>query len=62
MSRTRHHRNQKNAHLGHDYGSRYRCNKLYGQSYGKDGRDRANSERRIDDKSEVQSGLDEAGC
>lgn len=48
MSRTKHHRGYH--HLGHDYGGRYRCNRGYGNSYGVDGRNLADKERRQDDK------------
>jgi len=59
VSRTNHHRNQKTQHLGHDYGSRYNCNRKYSQSYGKYGRDLADSERRNEDKLIVREELDE---
>lgn len=59
MSRTNHHRNQKTQHLGHDYGSRYNCNRKYTQSYGKYGRDLADSERRNESKVIVKDELNE---
>jgi len=46
MSRTKHHRSQKHRHNGHDYGGRYKADKQYGCSYGVEGRDLADKERR----------------
>lgn len=57
MSRTNHHRDQKNKHNGHEYGGRYKCNRCYGNSYGVHGRDKADSERRNQDKSIVREEL-----
>ena len=57
MSRTTHHRGQKDRRNGHDYGGRYKCNESYNQNYGTDGRDRANSERRNEDKRLVRVAL-----
>ncbi len=50
MSRTRHHKNQKHQHNGHEYGSKLKCNKHYGNSYGVDGRDLGDSERRNEER------------
>lgn len=57
MSRTKHH--GIDNHIGHDYGGRYNCNKGYGASYGKDSRDKADSERRMEDKRVV---IEELQC
>ena len=62
MSRTTHHRNQKHSHCGYDYGSKYKCNKNYAQSYGVDGRNRADSERRQQDKKVVADELSIMDC
>ena len=59
MSRTRHHKGQKLRHSGHDYGGRYKCNKMYGQHYGVDGRDRADSERRNESKEIIRNQINE---
>lgn len=58
MSRTTHHRGQKSRHDGHDYGARYKCNKRYGQGYGKDGRDRAHKEIRHNSNLIIKEELD----
>ncbi len=58
MSRTKHHRNQKHQHNGQEFGSRYKCNRLYCQSYGKDGRDLADTERRNDSKRIINEELE----
>ncbi len=50
MSRTRHHRSQKDAKIGCDFGYRYRCNKLYGVGTGSIAKDKAGSERRADSR------------
>lgn len=57
MSRTRHH-NERN-HLGHEYGSRHKCNHWYALSYGKHGREVLHVELRQDDKQQVAEQLSE---
>ena len=57
MSNTHHH-GSKN-HQGHDYGGKYKCNKHYGQGYGKFGRQLAARERRNDDKKAVNESIRE---
>lgn len=46
--------------MGQDYWSRMACNKLGALYYGVHGRNIADSERRIQDKSEVATGINEA--
>lgn len=60
MSRTKHHRHQRRQHMGQDYWSRMACNKWGALYYGVHGRNIADSERRIQDKSEVATGINEA--
>ena len=55
MSRTRHHGN--NNHIGHDYGSRFRCNKGYCAGYGKSARNEAHREMRADARAIVYSAM-----
>ena len=50
MSRTKHHRNQKHARLGLDYGARYKYNQHYGGGYGPPAKHGAKRERRRDGK------------
>jgi len=57
MSRTKHHKGQKNQHNGHDYGSRYKCNKHYGAAYGKESRDIAHKEMREEGKEQIEDEL-----
>lgn len=57
MSRTKHHRAQKNAHNGHDYGARFRCNKTYGAGYGPYSRWLAHREMRADSKVIIRNEL-----
>lgn len=59
MTRTKHHRQQKYKHQGHDYGAKYNCNKGYSCPYGKDGRDLADSERRNESKRIIKEELNE---
>lgn len=59
MSRTRHHRNQKAAHCGYDYGGKYKNNKGYGGGYGVEGRNAADTERRVEGKKIVRNEIDE---
>lgn len=55
MARTKHH--GQDNHIGHDYGSRYNCNKNYAACYGVDSRNKADSERRMEDKRLVREAL-----
>lgn len=57
MSRTNHHFAQKHLHNGEDFSGKYKCNKKYGNSYGTEGRSRADKERRKDDKNECEEGI-----
>lgn len=50
MSRARHHRNQEKNKAGKKYGGKYKCNRLYGQSKCRFGKDLADSERRKQEK------------
>lgn len=50
MSRTRHHRQQRDVKRGWDYGSRYKCNRGYASPKGPAAKDRADSERRQQDR------------
>ena len=58
MSRTNHHRNQKQNRCGYDYGGRYKHNKHYGGGYGVDGRNAADKERRHQSKEYIEDELD----
>jgi hypothetical protein len=57
MGKTYHH--GKDNHLGEDYGSKHKCNKLYNQAYGKYGRARLHEELRNEDKKMIRKYLDE---
>ena len=59
MSRTSHHRSQKHAHNGHDYGARYRCNRMYGAGYGAYSRSLAHAEMRNDSKVIIKMEIDD---
>lgn len=50
MSRTKHHRNQRNNKDGWDFGARYKCNKTYGGGTGPQAKNNADRERRMDSK------------
>jgi hypothetical protein len=50
MSRTHHHRTQRNTHCGHDYGGKFNVNKCYGAGYGSYSRQLAHREMRADSK------------
>lgn len=60
MSRTRHHKNQRANHCGHDYGARLNCNKHYTCGYGSYGRYLGKRERRRLDKKIIASELNKA--
>lgn len=57
MSNTYHHRGQKHRHNGHDYGGKYKCNRMYGQSYGSYGREMAHTEMRVKTKQIIATEL-----
>ena len=57
MRRTNHHRNQKSNHCGYDQGGKYKHNKHYGGGYGVDGRNAADSERRMQSKIDSRNGV-----
>lgn len=57
MSRTHHHRTNRHAHCGYDYGARFKVNKGYGGGYGSDSRDAAHREMRAESKSIIASEL-----
>ena len=48
MSRTKHHRSQKHAKCGQDFGAKYQCDKGYSAGTGAIPKELANTERRID--------------
>ena len=50
MSRTRHHKGQRENNCGWDYGARYRCDRTYGQSKHPYGKLLAHREMRADGK------------
>jgi len=59
MSRTNHHRQQKQNKLGLDFGSRYKHNIKYGGGYGKTAKLASHIELRQRDKQEVCKGIQE---
>lgn len=58
MSRTKHHKGQKNRRCGLDYGSKYKHNKGYCGGYGPDAKNAADSERRQQGKKIVRNEVD----
>jgi len=60
VSRTRHHRSKKHQKCGVDFGARYKCNKGYGGGCGPDAKNAADSDRRIEAKHKIETGLIES--
>lgn len=59
MSRTKHHRSQRNNKCGVDFGARYNCDKGYHAGTGAGAKQLADQERRHIDKLTVKQGLEE---
>lgn len=57
MANTYHHKRQKHYRNGYDYGGKYKCNRMYGQSYGSFGRKRAHIEMRNETRNIVNEVL-----
>lgn len=58
MARTRHHRDQKNLHMGEDWGAKYKCDKGYCGGTGKHPKDLAHTEMRMDKKRLLREEID----
>ena len=59
MSRTKHHRGQRNQKSGLDFGAKLNCDKGYHAGSGKFAKDLADSERRAADKKAIREEVKE---